>query len=772
MAPTCLLHFNIPLTDGRLPLSPMPKLYTLLFFLIPVSALAQSSLTGRIMNERGEPIPFASIRLNRNGIGTLTNEEGRFLLNWSHQRDTDSVSFSCMGFQEQRFAVAGLRTRPVTITMQPAPALLEGVTVTATTAPELVKRAIRKIPDNYYQTPVITHGFYRIHTKKGDEHLMLSEAVFDIYNPGYSSSADNKFHLVQMRSVQDEQGSQGIDLGMKPKALYKYDIVRDLASSSLLDEAGLKKHQFRYLKRTMLNGKRVYQVAFDQRDGLKESLFAGVLFIDEETEAFAGFKIGRSPKGIAYARYGTGADRTLLKLMGMEIGILRDDLLIQYQPMDGKWVLASVQNSNELRFTNKRRKYDFTADIKVDYLVTGVDTGGIAAFATNDKLGDHRFIEYQNNAFVRDFWKDYNILLADYNSDTIAAAIERKNQQGRLKNQLLARWKKMPADPATCIDSIMSTYHRNGLFSGTVLVKHKGLAVQTKGYGLANEESGVPNDVQTRYRIGSLSKTFTAMLIMQLVQEGACQLTDTIGRYLPGYVHGGITIAQLLCHSSGIPSYSRSPIALAAMVQKEYPVSALIRQYGSDPLEFIPGTAFRYSNTGYLLLAGIIEQITHKPLKAVLEERLFQPLGFSHTAFADTAIHSRGYWMGAPEQPYPLSNMAGAGGISSTVTDLERWAQAVSTHQLISRSLTDTLLAPRFSYGDWDASYAYGWMIDQHAFSVSDKYRVIYHPGTDLGYYTMFVMIPETETLIVLLSNHGDFPRYDLTNLIMKSLIK
>lgn len=748
----------------------MPKLYTLLFFFLHSYAFAQTALSGRVTNELGEPIASASIRLNRNGIGTLTNEEGRFLLNWDNQRATDSLAFSCMGYREQRFSVPDLRAKNSTIKMQPAPALLEGITVTATTAAELVKRVIRKVPENYYQKPLITHGFYRIHTRKGDEHLMLSEAVFDIYNPGYSSPASNHFRLIQMRSVQDEQGAYGIDLGMKPKELYKYDIVRDLASSSLLDEEGLKNHQFRYLPRTTLNGKPVYQVAFDQRDGLKESLYKGILYIDEETEAFAGFRLGRSPKGIAYARYGTGADRTLLKLMGMEIGILRDDLFIQYQPIGGKWVLANVKNGNELRFKNKRRQYDFTADIKVDYVITGVDTTGIAAFAASEKLGDHRFIEYQDRAFVRDFWKDHNILLADYNSDTIAAAIQRKNEQGRLKNQLLTKWKKMPSDQATCIDSVLSLYHRSGIFSGTVLVKHKGQAIQAKGYGLANEVSGQHNDVQTQYRIGSLSKTFTAMLIMQLVQEGKCRLTDTIGLYLPGYVHGGITIAQLLSHSSGVPSYSRSSTALAAMVQQAYPIEALIRLFGSDALEFTPGTAFRYSNTGYLLLAGIIEKITSKPMKNVLQERLFGPLQMQQSAFANSLLNSHGYWMGAPEQTYPLSNMVGAGGISSTVTDLERWGNAVNKHQLISRSLTDTLLAPRFAYTDWDAWYAYGWMIDQHAFSASEKYRVIYHPGTDLGYYTMFVMIPETETLIILLSNHGDFPRYDITELILKSL--
>lgn len=738
--------------------------------ILPFSALAQSPVSGRVFNDKGEPLAFASVRLNRNGIGTLTNEDGRFRLYWADQRKNDTLLFSFLGFEEKKLAVKDLQPEESVIKMIPSPALLEEIKIVNTSATELVRRAVSKIAQNYYQQPHVKHGFYRIHTQKGEEHLMLSEAVFDIFDPGYSSSKRNSLKLLQMRSIQDEEGSHGVDLGIKPKELYRYDIIHEPGSSDLLDKKGLKNHTFRYLKRTTLQGRPVYQVAFDQRDGLKESLYTGILYIDVETEAFVAVRIGRSPKGIRYAKYGSAADRTLLRLMSMQIDIGYDNIFIQYQLSGEKWVLASVQNETAYRIRNNRRNYDFTADIRLDYIITGIDTVNISAFSNAESLGDNRFIEHQDQAFTEDFWKDHNILLADYNSDTIAAAIRQKNENGRLKNQLLAKWKKIPANEPAGIDSILSFYHQRNKFSGTALVSHKGQTILLKGYGLANESNGLSNTASTQFRIGSLSKTFTSMLILQLTEEGKCRLSDSAGTYLSGYMHGEATLEQLLTHSSGIPSYSRSQEALAAMTEKEYAISELLQRFGSDSLEFEPGTAFRYSNTGYLVLAAVIEKICAKPFAQVLQEKILTPLNMSGSGFGSTSLNSRGYWMGAEEQLYPVSNMAGAGGMYSTVEDLQKWEAALHNYQLLSKKTTDLAFIKRFAYSDWDAWYGYGWMIDEKAFSVSSKYKVIYHPGTDLGYYSMFVMIPETETLIILLSNHGDFARYDITELLLKVL--
>lgn len=745
----------------------MPFVKLLLLLVLPSFAYGQEVVSGKVTNEKGEPLAFASVRLNKNGTGTFTNEKGLFRLTWPGRSNSDSLVVSFIGYAEQRIAIKNKEN--FSIPMTPAEATLETVTITNITALDLVKRAVDKIPENYWQTPHITHGFYRVHTKKGDEHLMLSEAVFDIFNPGYSSSKTNQFRLSQMRSIQDDKGSHGIDLGLNPKGLYKYDIIRDFDHSDLLDKSGLKKHIFRFLKRTTVNGQPAHQIAFDQKDGLKESLFKGILYIDVETEAIVGIKLGRSPKGIAYAKYGSAAERALLKVMGMHIDINRDDLSVEYQSIAGKWMLARVRNDNTLRFRSKGRNYDFNADVRVDYIITGIDTAGVSSFAAKETLGNNRFIESQQQKSGADFWKDYNILLADYNAEEIAANIETKNETNRLKNQLLAKWRKLPKQAVPRIDSILSYYHRNGLFNGSVLINHKGQSILQKGYGLSRV-GGHPNDIHTQFRMGSASKTFTAVLLMQLVQENKCHLTDTIGTWLPGYVHGRVTLEQLLSHSSGIPSYSRSAESLSAMVQKRYPLQELIEKFGSDSLEFEPGTSFRYSNTGYLLLAAVAEKITGTSWKQALEERIFKPVEMQETAFADTAINSRGYWMGSPEVLYPLENMAGAGGISSTVTDMGKWALAVYNHQLISKPLTDSMLAPRFAYTDWDAWYGYGWMKDEKAFSASKTSSIWYHPGTDVGYYSMFVMVPETQTCIVLLSNHGDFPRYDMTELLLMAL--
>jgi CubicO group peptidase (beta-lactamase class C family) len=198
-------------------------------------------------------------------------------------------------------------------------------------------------------------------------------------------------------------------------------------------------------------------------------------------------------------------------------------------------------------------------------------------------------------------------------------------------------------------------------------------------------------------------------------------------------------------------------------------VDSLVARFCSGPLEFLPGTTFRYSNSGYVVLASIIEKITGNTFMEQLDKKVFTPLGMSRSLLGN-ATNSKGYWQGFPEPVYDPLNMTGAGGIVSTVNDLLAWDEALNTSLLLPKEKIQESFEPRASYTDWDAWYGYGWMIDKNVFSQSRNHTFIYHPGTDFGYYSMFVRNPETNTLIVLLSNAGDFPRFDMTDLLLDVL--
>ena len=129
-----------------------------------------------------------------------------------------------------------------------------------------------------------------------------------------------------------------------------------------------------------------------------------------------------------------------------------------------------------------------------------------------------------------------------------------------------------------------------------------------------------------------------------------------------------------------------------------------------------------------------------------------------------------GYHYGQPEPTYPIENVLGAGGITTTAKDLIIWSEAMDQPDLLTPQLHAALFEPHAEYKEWKGFYGYGWMIDQYQFKTSKKHKIVYHPGTDMGFYSMFVKQPDEKITIVLLSNYGDFPRFDITDLILEVL--
>ncbi|MGX5817877.1 serine hydrolase [Chitinophaga lutea] len=744
--------------------------FLLLFLLISYSALMRgqqtSPISGDVADDVGQPLEYASVQLLKQGKGTYTNQRGQFLLPLSANASGDTLRIAYLGFEPFYIALTTAAS-PLHIRLRPAAANLREVTVRPTDPVSLIKAARKRIPLNYPVDPFVSHCFYRIDTRKGDAHIMLSEAAFDIANPGYSSSRSERLYLHKMRSFQDEQASQGIDLGMKPNGIFDFDVVRGIASSPLLGGDGLRKHDFALKGVSSMHGRRVYVIMFDQKEGLRESLYKGRILLDVESLAFVSVDMARSPRGIMYARFGNAATRVLMKIMDLAVGLRQERQITSYQPVGNRWALAAVRNDISLHLKSNRSFYDFTADIKVDYIITGVDTLPEAGTLQGAALGNNKLIEFQRPDTAADFWKDYNILLPDFDTDAVIAAINARNADASLKNKIAPRLRKMRGGPVARIDSICSYYHRNGAFTGTALVLHRGQTLLDKGYGLANKSAGLHNSDTTQFRVGSLAKAFTGQLILQLSQEGKLRLSDSLGTFLPGHPHGAVTITQLLTHTSGIPSYSKNEAHMAAMLQRPYTTREIAALFCSDTLLFKPGERFSYSNSGYALLAAVIEKASGQSYGALFREKILSPAGMRQTAFNAPRTNSTGYWMGAPEPAFPVVNMVGAGGITSTAADLIRWEAAMRAGKILPDSLLATSTRPAAFYPDWDADYGYGWMIDRKLFDASRKHTVIYHPGTDFGYYSMFVRVPDTQTVVVLLSNGGDFPRFDMTDLIL-----
>ncbi len=316
---------------------------------------------------------------------------------------------------------------------------------------------------------------------------------------------------------------------------------------------------------------------------------------------------------------------------------------------------------------------------------------------------------------------------------------------------------------AVKVDEYLNAAVRLDRFSGSVLVARDGSPVVSKGYGMANYEWDIPNTPQTAFRLGSLTKQFTAMAIMILLERGKLNVGDSICKYLSDCpaVWQPITIRNLLMHTSGIPNYTSFPGFMQTKAMLPTPPNDLTEQFKNKPLEFVPGEKFNYSNSGYHLLGSIIERASGKPYADFLQENIFAPLGMKQTGYDNhrSIIKNRaaGYAMldGALVNAayLDMSIPYAAGALFSTIEDLLRWEQSLYTENLVSRKSLDEIFTP------FKNEYGYGWGIGKRL----DR-QVIVHGGGIFGFSTFIARFPADRVTVIVLSNVQSTPSEKIAN--------
>lgn len=304
------------------------------------------------------------------------------------------------------------------------------------------------------------------------------------------------------------------------------------------------------------------------------------------------------------------------------------------------------------------------------------------------------------------------------------------------------------------IGKIAEAEAKFGLFSGTVLVAENGHILYARGFSEANREYHIPNGLNTRFNISSIQKPFIAVLIMQLVEQGAIALNDPITKYLADCPYESaerIQIKHLLNHTSGLGDYRRQQEYRQRVDALETLEDVLPLAY-RDTLEFAPGEKFKYSNTGVLLLKAIIQKVTGKGLEEVLNARVFGPLGMDQTVLrAKGRILSDRATGHAPardgvsvlrvvEEPPPYAG----GGVYTTVLDLLKFDQALYSEELLGKESKKVMFTPEGA----SRYYGYGWIVVPFGGTT-----VIYHGGESGGFSSEFRRYPEKGYTIIVLSN-------------------
>ena len=316
-----------------------------------------------------------------------------------------------------------------------------------------------------------------------------------------------------------------------------------------------------------------------------------------------------------------------------------------------------------------------------------------------------------------------------------------------------------PTEEAAKLDKLVSQYAERTGFSGTVLVSEHDQVIFKKGYGLANREWNIPNAPDVKFRIGSITKQFTSMLVMQQVEKGTIKLDGRIPDYLPYYrkdTGEKVTIHHLLNHTSGIPSYTDDPKFFPEVSRTYYSVDDFVKKFCSGDLQFEPGSKFHYDNSGYFILGAILEHVTGKKYEEALKENIFGPLGMTDSGYDhfDKLLPKRatGYERGLGEignAPFlDMSLPYAAGSLYSTVEDLYKWDQALYTNKLLPADLKQKLFTPGLNH------YGYGWDIyTLPRLDPAAGQTVIEHGGGINGFNTLEERLVGDHDLIVVFNN-------------------
>lgn len=317
-----------------------------------------------------------------------------------------------------------------------------------------------------------------------------------------------------------------------------------------------------------------------------------------------------------------------------------------------------------------------------------------------------------------------------------------------------------PATLPARIDSLAEAFLREAPAAGVTVAAVRGRdTIVLKGYGLADADARRVPGPGTVYRLGSITKQFTAAAILQQVEQGKLRLDDTVGRFLPQYPKwGGVTIRRLLNHTSGIPSYTGSRRWFPHRAESLTPDSILAFVAG-DSLDFAVGSAYRYNNSGYMLLGLVLEKVTGMPYRRYVEERLFRPLGLREAHYcpdtpADTAW-ATGYdrrpdASRAPADRISMSSPWAAGALCMSVRDYLRW-QAALTGGRVVRPATFARMSTADTLADGRRiPSGYGWGLFQDTLAG----RTLVHHGGDIpGFSAQQLWIPRDSLRVVVFTN-------------------
>lgn len=312
------------------------------------------------------------------------------------------------------------------------------------------------------------------------------------------------------------------------------------------------------------------------------------------------------------------------------------------------------------------------------------------------------------------------------------------------------------------LDSYFTAAQQADKFNGSVLIMQNGQPLLNKGVGFNNFESKKPDDANTIYQIGSVTKQFTSTIILKLAEQNKLALNDKLSKYFPSFPNGNkITVEHLLTHTSGIWNYTRDQKLMSTDVDRPHTSEEMMNLFKDKPLDFEPGTKYSYSNSGYMMLGYIIEKVTGKKYERMVRDQIFVPLKMTHSGFDFTHLSSPDKATGYQSLTLNSASKAvivdstvsfSAGALFATTGDLYKWNQSITSNKILKKESLTNAFTPRKD------KYGLGWIIDTFA-----GRQVITHDGGIHGFLSSNSIFPNDQISITLLSNSNSTKMGDVS---------
>lgn len=394
---------------------------TISFLCLQIQAQNALQINGQITSKTTqEPLAFAHIGLQNSSIGSITNIEGKFLLKIPVSKKNDSLEVSYLGYEKYSVSLKDIDfNESLQIELKSSDISLATIEVRADGALGILKEALEKIPENYPTKAVMMEAFYREQLRENDKFVILSEAVCEVRKSPYQTAYKRKSEEDQVRILKARKGEGLIDPEIAPFTInggplngLESDVLRN--PDGPLKTKNFKYYDFDLTDISTYNGHEVYVIDFDQKEGIKKSLFSGRIFIEVESLAFVSAEARLSEKGLPYHKIPGFTNRMILKVMGIQYTPIEMHYKIDYKKFDNKWYLHYVNNHFAFKLVRSRKDLTSILKANAEFLVTEIyPDKTVVNFSEEETFGEKDKLAEELGEYDADFWKDYNVIVSD-----------------------------------------------------------------------------------------------------------------------------------------------------------------------------------------------------------------------------------------------------------------------------------------------------------------------------------------------------------------------